>query len=350
MSRKTNNNRESSKKQKMEEDKESDEVEEVSEDDEGELLKHLVIKKDEDIAIDAIPLATKLLVIVDYKLHKEGMLVHYQLIRADGSSKRYSSMIRMLQGIDREDLEVLWVVKAYGKTAERGGLLRFERLQGHLRFLLHKYIMETILSSTGSIKLPLLVTNVIDHSALKHLFKKQDAKPHLIRWILLIQEFDIEIKDIKGTGNVAADHLSQIRNDESSDDSEVDDNFPRETLMEINTKDELWFADFANYLVADIIPKEMTYQQKKKFFSDLKHYFWEEPYLFKTVKDNLAIWSRKLDDALWAFRTAYKTPTGTTPYKLIYGKNCHLPFEIEHRAYWDLKNCNPDLIAAGEMF
>ncbi|GJU81939.1 reverse transcriptase domain-containing protein [Tanacetum coccineum] len=66
--------------------------------------------------------------------------------------------------------------------------------------------------------------------------------------------------------------------------------------------------------------------------------------LEKTVKDNLAIWSRKLDDALWAFRTAYKTPTDTTPYKLIYGKNCHLPFEIEHRAYWALKNCNPDLI------
>ncbi|GJY22583.1 reverse transcriptase domain-containing protein [Tanacetum coccineum] len=54
--------------------------------------------------------------------------------------------------------------------------------------------------------------------------------------------------------------------------------------------------------------------------------------LEKTVKDNLAIWSRKLDDALRAFRTAYKTPNGTTPYKLIYGKNCHLPFEIEHRA------------------
>ncbi|GJY50832.1 reverse transcriptase domain-containing protein [Tanacetum coccineum] len=70
--------------------------------------------------------------------------------------------------------------------------------------------------------------------------------------------------------------------------------------------------------------------------------------LEKTVKDNHAIWSRKLDDALGPFRTAYKTPTGTTPYKLIYGKNCHLPFEIEHRAYWALKNCNPDLIAAGE--
>ncbi|GJR32322.1 reverse transcriptase domain-containing protein [Tanacetum coccineum] len=70
--------------------------------------------------------------------------------------------------------------------------------------------------------------------------------------------------------------------------------------------------------------------------------------LEKTVKDNPAIWSRKLDDALWAFRTAYKTPTGTTPYKLIYGKKLPLPFEIEHRAYWALKNCNLDLIAAGE--
>ncbi|GJZ80367.1 reverse transcriptase domain-containing protein [Tanacetum coccineum] len=70
--------------------------------------------------------------------------------------------------------------------------------------------------------------------------------------------------------------------------------------------------------------------------------------LENTVKDNPAIWSRKLDDALWAFRTAYKTPTGTTPYKLVYGKNCHLPFKIKHRAYWSLKNYNPDLIAAGK--
>ncbi|GJS89334.1 hypothetical protein Tco_0771970 [Tanacetum coccineum] len=96
--------KESSKKQKVEEEKESEEVEE---DDEVELKKLLVIKKDEDIAIDAIPLATKLPVIIDYKHHKEGLLVHYELIRADRSSKRYSSMIRMLQGIDREYLEAL---------------------------------------------------------------------------------------------------------------------------------------------------------------------------------------------------------------------------------------------------
>ncbi|GJT97769.1 reverse transcriptase domain-containing protein [Tanacetum coccineum] len=111
----------------------------------------------------------------------------------------------------------------------------------------------------------------IDHSALRHLFKKQDAKPCLIRWILLLQEFDIEIKDRKETENIAADHLSRIENDESSNDSEVDDNFLVETLKKINTKDEPWFAEFANYLVGDIIPKGMTYQQKNKFFSDLKH-------------------------------------------------------------------------------
>ncbi|GJY25891.1 reverse transcriptase domain-containing protein [Tanacetum coccineum] len=176
--------------------------------------------------------------------------------------------------------------------------------------------------------------------------------------------------------------FQRIDNNESSDDSEVDDNFPGETLMEINTRNEPWFADFANYLVGDIIPKGMMYQQKNKFFSDLKYYFWEEPYVFKVFdeaqalptndarvvitflkklfcrfgmpkalisdRDNPAIWSRKLDDALWAFRTYYKTPTGTTPYKLIYGKNCHLPFEIEHHAYLALKNFNPDLIVAGE--
>ncbi|GJY18017.1 reverse transcriptase domain-containing protein, partial [Tanacetum coccineum] len=93
-----------------------------------------------------------------------------------------------------------------------------------------------------------------DHSALKHLFKKQDAKPRLLRWILLLQELDIEIKDKKGTKIIVADHLSRIDNNESSDDSEVDDNFPGETLMEINTRNEPWFADFANYLVGDIIP------------------------------------------------------------------------------------------------
>ncbi|GJZ26807.1 reverse transcriptase domain-containing protein [Tanacetum coccineum] len=124
-----------------------------------------------------------------------------------------------------------------------------------------------------------------DHSALKHLFKKQDAKPCLIHWILVLQEFDIEIKEKKGTAKIAADHLSRIENDETSDDDEIDNNFPDETLVEISAKEIPWFADFANYSAGDIIPKGMTYQQKNKFFSDLKNYFWEEPHLFKICFD-----------------------------------------------------------------
>nr|GEW21339.1 hypothetical protein [Tanacetum cinerariifolium] len=70
--------------------------------------------------------------------------------------------------------------------------------------------------------------------------------------------------------------------------------------------------------------------------------------LKRTMRKNHASWSDKLDDALWAFRTAYKTPIGCTPYKLIYGKLCHLPIELEHRAYWALKHVNFDLKTAGD--
>ncbi|GKC51393.1 reverse transcriptase domain-containing protein [Tanacetum coccineum] len=70
--------------------------------------------------------------------------------------------------------------------------------------------------------------------------------------------------------------------------------------------------------------------------------------LERTVGENRASWSDKLDDALWAFRTAYKTPIGCTPYKLVYGKACHLPIELEHKAYWALKHTNFDLRTAGD--
>nr|GEX05664.1 reverse transcriptase domain-containing protein [Tanacetum cinerariifolium] len=70
--------------------------------------------------------------------------------------------------------------------------------------------------------------------------------------------------------------------------------------------------------------------------------------LKRAVGENRASWSNKLDDALWAFRTAYKTPIGCTPYKLVYRKACHLPVELEHKAYWALKNANFDLKAAGD--
>ncbi|GJW18858.1 reverse transcriptase domain-containing protein [Tanacetum coccineum] len=70
--------------------------------------------------------------------------------------------------------------------------------------------------------------------------------------------------------------------------------------------------------------------------------------LERTVGENRASWSDKLDEALWAFRTAFKTPIGCTPYKLVYGKSCHLPIELEHKAYWALKHANFDLKTAGD--
>ncbi|GKD04092.1 reverse transcriptase domain-containing protein [Tanacetum coccineum] len=70
--------------------------------------------------------------------------------------------------------------------------------------------------------------------------------------------------------------------------------------------------------------------------------------LERTVGENRASWSDKLDDALSAFRTAFKTPIGCTAYKLVYGKACHLPIELKHKAYWALKHCNYDLVTAGD--
>nr|GFD13800.1 reverse transcriptase domain-containing protein [Tanacetum cinerariifolium] len=69
--------------------------------------------------------------------------------------------------------------------------------------------------------------------------------------------------------------------------------------------------------------------------------------LERAVCENHASWSDKLDDALWAFRTTYKTPVRCTLYKLVYGKACHLPVELEHKAYWALKHANFDLKTAG---
>ncbi|GJZ84438.1 reverse transcriptase domain-containing protein [Tanacetum coccineum] len=128
-----------------------------------------------------------------------------------------------------------------------------------------------------------------DHSALKNLMNKQYAKPRLLRWVLFLQEFDITIRDKKGSENLAADHLSRLENPHKDvlENKDINENFPLETLGKISSGSTLWFADHANFHAGNFIIKGMTTQQKKKFFKDVKHYFWDDPYLFRICADQI---------------------------------------------------------------
>ncbi|GJS56567.1 reverse transcriptase domain-containing protein [Tanacetum coccineum] len=167
----------------------------------------------------------------------------------------------------------------------------------------------------------------------QYLFTKEDANPRLIRWILLLQEFDIKIHDKKGAENLAADHLSRLENPDLGKltKAEIRDLFTEEQLMTISDKgNEPWlFARFG-------MPKALISDRGTHFCN------YQMEHAIKRKE-----WSHKLDDAMWAFRTVYKTPLGTTPFRIIYGKACHLLVELEDKAYLAIKACNMDLTKAG---
>ncbi|GKE70222.1 reverse transcriptase domain-containing protein [Tanacetum coccineum] len=150
-----------------------------------------------------------------------------------------------------------------------------------------------------------------DHFALW--YTKQDAKPRLIRWILLLQEFDIEIRDKKGAENIATDHLSWLENPDIGKltKAEIRDLFPKEQLMTMSEKsNEPLYADYANYLASHILPFCSTRQQKQKFFNDLRHYFWDEPFLFKQCADRIIRRCITGEDAAQILRQCHSEPSG----------------------------------------
>ncbi|RVW58956.1 Retrovirus-related Pol polyprotein from transposon opus [Vitis vinifera] len=118
-----------------------------------------------------------------------------------------------------------------------------------------------------------------DHSALKYLLTKQDAKARLIRWILLLQEFNLQIRDKKGIENVVADHLSRLVISHDSHGLPINDDFPEESLMSVEVAP--WYSHIANFLVTGEVPSEWSAQDKRHFFAKIHAYYWEEPFLFK---------------------------------------------------------------------
>lgn len=138
------------------------------------------------------------------------------------------------------------------------------------------------------------VTVYTDHTAIRYLISKKDVKPRLIRWILLLQEFDLESKDRKGTENQVADHLSRLEADTSTlTRKDITETFHDEQLLVVQQAQMLqqsespWYADFANYLVSGLLPPELKFQEKNKFLYNLRSYQWDDPHLYKLCPDQV---------------------------------------------------------------
>ncbi|GJT02491.1 reverse transcriptase domain-containing protein [Tanacetum coccineum] len=123
-----------------------------------------------------------------------------------------------------------------------------------------------------------------DHSALKYLMNKQDAKPRLLR--------------------LENPHKDVLEN------KDINEHFPLETLGVISSENTPWFADYANYHAGNFIIKGMSTQQKRKFFKDVKHYFWDDPYLFRTCADQIIRRCVHGQEAFEILKACHEGPTG----------------------------------------
>nr|GEX73100.1 reverse transcriptase domain-containing protein [Tanacetum cinerariifolium] len=200
-----------------------------------------------------------------------------------------------------------------------------------------------------------------DHSALKYLFAKKDAKARLLRWILLLQAFDFKVIDTKGVEIYAADHLSP--DIEAIDILNACHSGPTGGHYGANYTakkvfDSAIISDRGTHFCNDQFARVMSKYGITHRLSTAYHPQTSgqvevtnrglKRILKRTVGENRALWSDKLEDALWAFRTAFKILVGCTPYLLVYGKACHLPLELKHKAFWALTHANFDLKTVGD--
>ncbi|GJT99940.1 reverse transcriptase domain-containing protein [Tanacetum coccineum] len=173
---------------------------------------------------------------------------------------------------------------------------------------------------------------VASHHKASHRLKLSDIKG-INPEILLGQEFDIEIRDKKGAENLAADHLSRLENPHQNEfeNKEIMETFPLETLGSVALRNDNtpWFADFANYHAGNFIVKGMSSQQKNKFFKDVKHYFWDDPFLFKICADQVIRRCVSGQEAFDILKACHSGPTGGH-----YGANYTVKKVFDSGFYW----------------
>nr|GEY28974.1 reverse transcriptase domain-containing protein [Tanacetum cinerariifolium] len=155
------------------------------------------------------------------------------------------------------------------------------------------------------------------YGSLRHqiIFAKKDSKARLLRWILLLKEFKFKVIDTKGAENLTADHLSLLENPHQNvlDPKEINETFLLETLNMVSFRSNSstpWFADFANYHAGNFVVKGMSSKQKNQFFNDVKHYFWDDPFLFKVCTDQVILRCVHGQKAIDILKACHNGPTG----------------------------------------